>query len=562
MMETSSQELLERTDDDTPNIKDKIQQIDSKDGKYYYPYEKRYISKYNPNIEPKGTQWIHDKQTDDEYTDVITKRAKQFDKLSAVVVPEQRSEQWFAMRNNAITASDGGTVLGLNKYEPQYKFLLKKTTETPFQSNKFCYHGKKLENIATMIYSYRMNVTVEEFGLMIHPKYSFLGASPDGICTRYKYNKKNKSALCGRMLEIKCPLSRQLNKDGDIKGDICPIYYWVQVQLQLECCDLDECDFWQCILREYSSRQEFIDDTDENEPFRSKKFGYEKGCLIQLLPKNKLTSINDKEKYDEIVHSDAKFIYPPKIEMTPHECDLWVSEQVSQFTATDEFIFDKVIYWRLEDSHNVIIQRDTKWFAESLIQFQQVWNYVLFLRKNKQALDNLLKFINDNERVYNKAVMNFVEEMYNSKKPITPTFKPTSINIKTDTKIETKKVKVTVTEYEFTESDDEKKVTDTKDQPVTPPPNKVQPNKIQPNKVQPNKTNTYKQSSNKVTATTAVYEFTESDEEKKPVLNKQVKPVINVIKSDVKKTPIIKKHDIFVKASSTTKQTYDEYEFS
>ena len=91
-----------------------------------------------------------------------------------------------------------------------------------------------------------MNVSTSEFGLIGHPKYSFLGASPDRICNHYKLDGIHKSKYVGRMLEIKCPLVRKIKMSGPIVDNICPIYYWIQVQLQLECCDLEECDFWQC----------------------------------------------------------------------------------------------------------------------------------------------------------------------------------------------------------------------------------------------------------------------------------------------------------------------------
>ena len=100
------------------------------------------------------------------------------------------------------------------------------------------------------------------------------------------------------MLEIKCPLSRKIEMEGDI-DDILPIYYQVQVQLQLECCDLDECDFWQCKITEYVSRVEFINDTDPIEGFRSKRTGFEKGCLIQLIPKSKMKEIIETNKYSD-----------------------------------------------------------------------------------------------------------------------------------------------------------------------------------------------------------------------------------------------------------------------
>ena len=75
------------------------------------------------------------------------------------------------------------------------------------------------------------------------------------------------------MLEIKCPNRRRikLNLDEPItdlilgsKKGICPSYYWCQVQLQLNCCDLDECDFWQCEIIEYVDRVDFVNDSKEN----------------------------------------------------------------------------------------------------------------------------------------------------------------------------------------------------------------------------------------------------------------------------------------------------------
>ena len=61
------------------------------------------------------------------------------------------------------------------------------------------------------------------------------------------------------MLEIKCPTRRKINSTGEVKGVICPIHYWDQVQIQLACCDLDECDFWQCDIKEYPTKELFED---------------------------------------------------------------------------------------------------------------------------------------------------------------------------------------------------------------------------------------------------------------------------------------------------------------
>ena len=359
---------------------------------------------------PFGTQWIHEVQCDDKVNEILKSRALQYDKLRAVVLPEQRSKEWFEMREGKITASDGGCVLGQNPYEQQYKFIIKKVIGAEFTSNVFCYHGKKYEEIATMIYRYRMNVMVDEFGLMGHTKYSFLGASPDGICNRYKLDGKHLSQFVGRMLEIKCPYVRKIKTSGEIKDNICPLYYWIQVQLQLECCDLEECDFWQCKIEEYSSYNEFLQDTHEEDPFRSKSFEFEKGIVLQLLPHG--IEINSSN-YLNIVYDKATFIYPPKIEMSPYDVSLWLSDTISNLKNTHKLYYlDRVIYWRLEQSHNVTVMRDREWFKESLPVLQKMWNYVLFFRKNPEKMEVLSKYINTRTKKVNTDIMNVANKLY------------------------------------------------------------------------------------------------------------------------------------------------------
>lgn len=365
---------------------------------YHYPENKPYKYKRpsGPLFEPYGTQWIHDIQIDDIWGERETQMSKQFDVLRAIKLPEQRTPEWFKMRDGKITASDGGTVVNMNHHEAQFKFILKKTMNPPFLSNEFVHHGKKYEDVATAIYEYRMNVLTDEFGLIGHPVYDFLGASPDRICTKYKLDGIHKTKYVGRMLEIKCPYVRKINMDGPIFDHIVPKYYWVQTQLQLECCDLEECDFWQCTIREYSTRMDFIDDTDPNEPFRSKQTGLEKGCIIQLLPKSRMEEVRNG-RYNQVVWDDAKYIYPNKIEMSPYDCDLWVMESLNDMqydSQYNDYYFDKVIYWKLTASKNVLVNRDREWFKDNLPVLKQMWEYVLFLREHNDKLKILSDFIN------------------------------------------------------------------------------------------------------------------------------------------------------------------------
>jgi putative phage-type endonuclease len=380
---------------------------------YQYPIESYDVNFYEHKFERNTTQWIHEDQKDDDLTDQIKINQEKFDKLRSIVLPEQRSPAWFAMRNNKITASDAGTAVGINKYSATYEYILDKVLGRDFTGNINCYHGKKYEQIATNIYEYRMNIKIEEFGLLEHPKYSFLGASPDGICGKYKYDGVHLSKHVGRMLEIKCPLRRHIKTTGEIYDNICPSYYWAQVQLQLECCDLDECDFWQCKISEYYSRDEFIADTHSKEPFRSKTNFNEKGCLIQLIPKSKI----DAEDYNQVIYDDATFIYPENIEMSPYDCDRWISETMNNLRYTHpKYIFDRVLYWRLDMSHNCTIMRDKKWFSDKLPEFERVWKYVEYFRENKTLLESFKKYIKSLSRVNKEEAMKMLVRLYHKDK--------------------------------------------------------------------------------------------------------------------------------------------------
>lgn len=379
---------------------------------------------------PFGTDWIYDKnQVDDKIGKDEKRRTNIFNKLAKLKFPAQKSQAWLDLRQKVISASDGGCTLGDNDYEPSHKLLYKKVMAPPFEPNENCYHGNKYEQIATMTYEYRMNVNVREFGLVQHPDCHFLGASPDGIISPYKADGQHLTRYVGRMLEIKCPTTREIKTTGEVKANICPIYYWDQVQLQLECTDLDECDFWQCKISEYNSRTEFIEDTDSKEPFRSKHTGYEKGCIIQVLPINKRLDAQNlklqmkkyieedesltneeknkpenfeevdngddeeiqRERYLNIVYESSKHIYPPRIDMTPYEIDEWIIEVTNNFHKQKllddalnirDYYIDKIIFWRIEMTHCALIKRDKEWFDEIKPKMEKMWNYVLYLRQN------------------------------------------------------------------------------------------------------------------------------------------------------------------------------------
>jgi len=337
--------------------------------------------------------------------DLTTRQKRLFDQykyLANLPQPVQKSKEWFDMRNNMITASNCGSVIGECKYTPIKALLIDKIgLGEKFRENKFVYHGKKYEKIAIMIYENIYNSKVGEFGLIQHPTISYLGASPDGICMSLTLDGKiNK--LIGRMLEIKCPPARKIQSNGKIKGDICPDYYWIQVQIQLECCDLDECDFWQCHLIEYESEKDFINDpVDDLVHSQSEQYIQDidteidepaikimidkrnrKGALIELLPIDQ-----SKIPKGDLVEWYGKYIYPPTILLNESEYKNWINNTIQNLSTLYpeliiEYKFSRIVYWKLQSSHNELIVRQKEWFEKNKEFYRIFWNRVKYYREH------------------------------------------------------------------------------------------------------------------------------------------------------------------------------------
>lgn len=337
------------------------------------------------------------------------KLEKHFNKLRALPQAEQRTKEWFDYRQNRITASDTASAIDENPYEPVEGFILKKCDpEHKFLDNQNVYHGKKYEPTATSIYEYIYNNKVIEFGALPSEKYDLLGASPDGICSCNSLDYKF-SPMLGRMLEIKCTVLRKIYTTGKIAGHICPFYYYCQVQQQLECCDLDKCDFWQCKIIDYKNRTEYLLDeclkSQHSEGIYKEKSKIsesidividnrlKKGVILKFLPKQWVAEFDG-----DSIEWKSKFIYPSNLLMDENENDIWVASTLSDWQITHADIaethyYEKVVYWKLALSHNIIIERDIDFFQSILPILNSTWSRVLYYRENIDKLNELRNII-------------------------------------------------------------------------------------------------------------------------------------------------------------------------
>lgn len=153
----------------------------------------------------------------------------------------QRTKEWHDERKKLITATDAASALEANPYKTKVELLHNKCEPYVETYNDATNWGTKYEPVAIQLYEKIENDKVYELGLLKHNKYKWLAASPDGI------------RLNGKLVEIKCVYNRKIRDEE-------PFMYWVQVQIQLEVCDLDECDLFQCKFYEYKNKKEFKED--------------------------------------------------------------------------------------------------------------------------------------------------------------------------------------------------------------------------------------------------------------------------------------------------------------
>ncbi len=266
--------------------------------------------------------------------------------LKKIPQMEQRSAEWYAYRNNRITASDFSSIFGKNAFKSREQLLQEKTDPSTinFVSNDTMLHGTRLEDAICQTYQILENCQVTEFGCLAHDTIDHLGASPDGITEE------------GVMLEIKCPPKRP------IKG-LPPIYYWCQIQLQLEVADLNRCDYVECKIIVISKADFQI--LLKNEP----QYRCEAGCLIECW--------NTKE--NKLIHD-----YFP-LGNNLNDVEKWEDAYLDGVLKQDNLDYRNTIYWQTKSLAKCTIYRDKRWFERCVPEVAEFWEQV---KEGRELLAN------------------------------------------------------------------------------------------------------------------------------------------------------------------------------
>jgi putative phage-type endonuclease len=267
--------------------------------------------------------------------------------LECTEQPEQRSPEWYTFRHNLISASNLWKALGTPSQQNSLIYEKCKPLEMNNDSSQFgningpLHWGVKYEPVTVMIYETLYKTRVGEFGCIQHPQYSFLGASPDGI------NIDPSSDRYGRMLEIKNIYNR------DITG-IPKLEYWVQTQVQMECCNLPLCDFMETRIKEYENSNDFYNDL--HNPLY-------KGVVLHF-------------SHEDMKNPMPKYVYASlEIDTDESSINEWIDTQ-KQLQMDERHVLVNTLYWYLDEYSCVVIQRNRKWFSSALPAIESIWTTI------------------------------------------------------------------------------------------------------------------------------------------------------------------------------------------
>jgi putative phage-type endonuclease len=280
---------------------------------------------------------------------------KKLEYLSTIPQPEQRTDEWYVFRNNLITASNAYKIFESQSqqnsliYEKCISISNASKDDSVFSNvntESTLHWGQKYEPLSVLFYEEKYNTKIGEFGCIKHRKYSFIGASPDGI------NIDQTNERYGRMLEIKNIVNR------DITG-IPKKEYWIQMQLQMETCDLYECDFLETRFVEYENEITFLSDSDSS-LFTSRN-GERKGVILYF--HNNTTG-------------SPLYIYTP-LNMSHLEYEKWSETLIEEMINERSYLtWVRHIYWRLDEMSCILVTRNQKWFNDVVPIMSNFWDII------------------------------------------------------------------------------------------------------------------------------------------------------------------------------------------
>jgi hypothetical protein len=255
---------------------------------------------------------------------------------------EQRSPEWYAQMSTILSASEFGTLFAAPR--TRAKMVVSKTEPYVARNNPLAVlsnsmsafdWGIRFEPVVKQIYEHKYGVEVRELGRLHHPIDPRCTASPDGLI--YKCNNPAYASKKGRLIEIKCPVTREI--DGSIPKD-----YYTQMQMQLQVTGLKKCDY---VEAQFASQYNY-------NPIKEGPACY---C-------GNIALVRYKDATGEYGTQEYYYMYGPVNE----------SEWKPVLDNGDEVV--EIIPWRLLQWAEQVVQRNDEWWENVQPAINNFWEDV------------------------------------------------------------------------------------------------------------------------------------------------------------------------------------------
>lgn len=240
----------------------------------------------------------------------------------------QRTAEWYAEAKTILTASEFSKLFETPRVWSALvlsKCPATATTETKAPSRLACSRaemnaldwGTCLETVVKQVLARKKGWDIRDLGRIRHRGGLPIAASPDGILV-------NDGPHAGNLIEIKCPLSRILDRST------IPFEYWCQMQIQMEVTDRPACEYVEM-------------------KFTLEAVAEEAAAAESLLAENELALVQDR---------------------TTLEC-FYVYEGDPR-GAGGAIVLERM-KWSVEDMRHTQVPRDRAWFASIHPTLTQFW---------------------------------------------------------------------------------------------------------------------------------------------------------------------------------------------
>lgn len=261
----------------------------------------------------------------------------------------QRSEEWYRNYSKVLTASEFSALftntkrrkdLVLSKATPPQEQVSNFRLACPTDEMNAIGWGIRFEPVVKQLLEYKDKCKLYEPGRLQHATNTHLAASPDAIVESSLHTEQ-----VGRLIEIKCPYSRSIG--GEIPSD-----YWIQMQIQMEVTDVDECEYIEVNLLSRRAHQ--------TEPLDLSGTTYQ-GVLYLI-----------KQTVEEGTPYELRYVYGEigSTEMPP---------------IPEGFTCIERIPWGLKSWHRKLVHRDRAWYEGTKPWQEAFWNDVETVRQGGEV---------------------------------------------------------------------------------------------------------------------------------------------------------------------------------